>query len=93
MLFYRQFLKNYKVLLLLPSSVDLITAPDGLKFEQHILVAEVTSLPSQDKEYYRLDLAGIYQARNLVPCWRPFMCWSEGDGSWNMRKYIRRYST
>ncbi len=36
------------------------------KFEKHELVAEVTSLPSRDKEYYHLDLAGIYQAKNLV---------------------------
>lgn len=36
------------------------------KFEQHTLVAEVTALPSNDKEYYQLDLAGIYQTKNLV---------------------------
>jgi dihydrofolate synthase/folylpolyglutamate synthase len=36
------------------------------KFEGHALVAEVTSHISTDKEYYRLDLAGIYQIRNLV---------------------------
>jgi dihydrofolate synthase / folylpolyglutamate synthase len=35
-------------------------------YERHFLVAEVTSLPSNDKEYYRLDLAGIYQIKNLV---------------------------
>jgi dihydrofolate synthase/folylpolyglutamate synthase len=36
------------------------------RFEKHELVAEVTSLPSRDKDYYHLDLAGIYQAKNLV---------------------------
>ncbi len=36
------------------------------KFEGHALVAEVTSPLSTDKEYYRLDLAGIYQAKNLL---------------------------
>jgi dihydrofolate synthase/folylpolyglutamate synthase len=35
-------------------------------FEQHYLIAEVTTLPARDKEYYKLDLAGIYQAKNLV---------------------------
>jgi dihydrofolate synthase / folylpolyglutamate synthase len=36
------------------------------RFEKHELVAEVTSLPARDKEYYHLDLAGIYQTKNLV---------------------------
>jgi dihydrofolate synthase / folylpolyglutamate synthase len=35
-------------------------------YDHHLLVAEVTTLPSNDKEYYHLDLAGIYQTRNLV---------------------------
>jgi dihydrofolate synthase/folylpolyglutamate synthase len=35
-------------------------------FEKHFLVAEVTSLISIDKEVYHLDLAGIYQTKNLV---------------------------
>jgi dihydrofolate synthase/folylpolyglutamate synthase len=36
------------------------------KFEQHSLIAEVTSLPGRDKEYYTLDLPGLYQTKNLV---------------------------
>jgi dihydrofolate synthase / folylpolyglutamate synthase len=35
-------------------------------YDHHLLVAEVTTLPSNDKDYYHLDLAGIYQTRNLV---------------------------
>jgi dihydrofolate synthase/folylpolyglutamate synthase len=35
-------------------------------FERHALVAEVTSRNSIDKEYYHLDLPGIYQTHNLV---------------------------
>ena len=35
-------------------------------YDRHILVAEVTTLPSNDKDYYRLDLGGIYQIKNLV---------------------------
>jgi len=36
------------------------------KFENHKLVAEVTSPHSNDKQYYYLDLTGIYQTRNLL---------------------------
>jgi dihydrofolate synthase/folylpolyglutamate synthase len=36
------------------------------KYDHHLLVAEVTTLPSNDKDYYELDLAGIYQIKNLV---------------------------
>ncbi len=36
------------------------------KFEKQELVAEVTSVASNDKQYYRLDLTGIYQVKNLV---------------------------
>jgi len=37
------------------------------KYEHHHLIAEVATSPlSADKEYYELDLAGIYQAHNLV---------------------------
>lgn len=36
------------------------------KFEKHELVAEVTSVNSNDKQYYRLDLTGIYQIKNLI---------------------------
>jgi dihydrofolate synthase / folylpolyglutamate synthase len=36
------------------------------KFENHKLVAEVTSTHSNDKQYYHLDLTGIYQTRNLL---------------------------
>jgi dihydrofolate synthase / folylpolyglutamate synthase len=36
------------------------------KFEPHSLIAEVTSLPARDKEYYKLDLPGLYQAKNLL---------------------------
>jgi len=36
------------------------------KFEHHQLVAEVTTPPGNDKEYYSLDLPGIYQAKNLL---------------------------
>ena len=35
-------------------------------YEQHLLVAEVTTPPGNEKEYYHLDLAGIYQAKNLL---------------------------
>lgn len=36
-------------------------------YERHILVAEVAASPvADDKEYYRLDLSGIYQTRNLL---------------------------
>lgn len=35
-------------------------------YDHHQLVAEVTTLPSNDKDYYHLDLPGIYQTRNLV---------------------------
>jgi dihydrofolate synthase/folylpolyglutamate synthase len=37
------------------------------KYERHHLVAEVAATPvADDKEYYTLDLAGIYQGKNLV---------------------------
>jgi dihydrofolate synthase/folylpolyglutamate synthase len=36
------------------------------KFEKHELVAEVTSAYSNDKQYYHLDLSGIYQTKNLI---------------------------
>jgi dihydrofolate synthase / folylpolyglutamate synthase len=36
------------------------------KFEGHALVAEVTSLPSGDKDFFQLDLTGIYQLKNLL---------------------------
>ena len=37
------------------------------KYQRHHLVVEVATTPvADDKEYYTLDLAGIYQARNLV---------------------------
>ncbi|HZE84757.1 MAG TPA: folylpolyglutamate synthase/dihydrofolate synthase family protein [Puia sp.] len=36
------------------------------KFERHALVAEVTTPPLNDKDYYELDLPGIYQAKNLL---------------------------
>ncbi|MDR3712484.1 MAG: bifunctional folylpolyglutamate synthase/dihydrofolate synthase [Puia sp.] len=36
------------------------------RFEHRHLVAEVTTADSIDKEYYELDLPGIYQTKNLV---------------------------
>jgi dihydrofolate synthase/folylpolyglutamate synthase len=36
------------------------------KFEKNELVAEVTSSKDQEKEFYRLDLTGIYQLKNLL---------------------------
>jgi dihydrofolate synthase/folylpolyglutamate synthase len=37
------------------------------KYQRHHLVAEVATTPvAADKEYYTLDLAGIYQTKNLV---------------------------
>ncbi|HEY4062204.1 MAG TPA: folylpolyglutamate synthase/dihydrofolate synthase family protein [Puia sp.] len=37
------------------------------KYQRHNLVAEVATTPvANDKEYYTLDLGGIYQTRNLV---------------------------
>jgi dihydrofolate synthase/folylpolyglutamate synthase len=37
------------------------------KYQRHILVAEVVTSPvADDKEYYTLDLTGIYQTRNLI---------------------------
>ena len=36
------------------------------KMEKHELVAEVTTSHNNEKEYYHLDLTGIYQLRNLV---------------------------
>ncbi|HVS97585.1 MAG TPA: Mur ligase family protein, partial [Puia sp.] len=37
------------------------------RYQRHTLVAEVSRSPVADeKQYYTLDLAGIYQARNLV---------------------------
>ncbi len=36
------------------------------KSSPHSLLAEVTSTHNNEKEYYTLDLTGIYQARNLV---------------------------
>lgn len=37
------------------------------RYEHHHLVAEIATSPvADDKEYYTLDLAGIYQTRNLV---------------------------
>ena len=36
-------------------------------YEKHMLVTEVSTSPlADDKEYYRLDLAGIYQTKNLL---------------------------
>lgn len=37
------------------------------KYQRHTLVVEVATSPvADDKEYYTLDLAGIYQTRNLI---------------------------
>ena len=36
------------------------------KFEQHMLIAEVTKTHSDEKTFYHLDLPGIYQTKNLV---------------------------
>lgn len=36
------------------------------KFEQHELIAEVSKSHSDDKDYYHLDLTGIYQTKNLL---------------------------
>ncbi|HEX4373782.1 MAG TPA: Mur ligase family protein, partial [Puia sp.] len=36
------------------------------KFDKKELVAEVTSVHNNEKNYYHLDLAGIYQIKNLV---------------------------
>jgi len=36
------------------------------KFEHHQLIAEVTTPAAVDKEYYQLDLPGIYQTKNLL---------------------------
>ncbi|HMH21571.1 MAG TPA: folylpolyglutamate synthase/dihydrofolate synthase family protein [Puia sp.] len=36
------------------------------KSEQHALVAEVTTPPLNEKDYYQLDLPGIYQIKNLL---------------------------
>ncbi|GGA96805.1 bifunctional folylpolyglutamate synthase/dihydrofolate synthase [Puia dinghuensis] len=37
------------------------------KYQRHTLVAEVATSPiADDKDYYTLDLAGIYQLKNLV---------------------------
>lgn len=36
------------------------------KYEQHQLVAEVSSPHSNEKEFYHLDLTGMYQTKNLV---------------------------
>jgi dihydrofolate synthase/folylpolyglutamate synthase len=45
---------------------DRIRFTGDWKFGRHTLVAEVTSVHSNDKEYYELDLPGIYQTKNLV---------------------------
>ncbi len=36
------------------------------KFDKHELVAEVTSIHNNEKSYFRLDLNGIYQMKNLI---------------------------
>jgi dihydrofolate synthase/folylpolyglutamate synthase len=36
------------------------------RFEKHGLTAEVTSAHSNDKQYYHLDLPGLYQTKNLI---------------------------
>jgi len=37
------------------------------KYQRHTLVVETTTSPvADDKEYYTLDLTGIYQAKNLI---------------------------
>lgn len=36
------------------------------RFEQHMLVAEVTKTHTDEKNFYHLDLPGIYQTKNLV---------------------------
>jgi dihydrofolate synthase / folylpolyglutamate synthase len=36
------------------------------RFEKHELVAEVSRLNSDEKNYYHLDLGGLYQGKNLV---------------------------
>lgn len=38
----------------------------GWTHEKHRLIAEVTKLHTDDKQYYPLDLTGIYQTKNLV---------------------------
>jgi dihydrofolate synthase / folylpolyglutamate synthase len=36
------------------------------KFQRHQLIAEVTTTHSNDKQYYHLDLMGLYQIKNLI---------------------------
>jgi dihydrofolate synthase/folylpolyglutamate synthase len=36
------------------------------RFEKHQLIAEVTQSHSNAKQYYRLDLIGLYQTKNLI---------------------------
>jgi dihydrofolate synthase / folylpolyglutamate synthase len=36
------------------------------KFDRHELVAELTSIHNNDKQYFHLDLTGIYQVKNFV---------------------------
>ena len=36
------------------------------KMDKHELIAEVTSTHTNDKQYYHLDLTGIYQTKNLI---------------------------
>lgn len=38
----------------------------GFNFEAHELVAEITTLHTDIKNFYRLDLTGIYQTKNLL---------------------------
>lgn len=38
----------------------------GWRFERHKLIAEVSHSHTDEKEFYQLDLAGIYQTKNLI---------------------------
>lgn len=38
----------------------------GWTYDKHQLVAEVTKLHTDDKQYFHLDLPGLYQTKNLI---------------------------
>ncbi|MFI5154686.1 MAG: bifunctional folylpolyglutamate synthase/dihydrofolate synthase [Chitinophagales bacterium] len=51
---------------------DQVRRLTGWKFERRELLAEITTLHTDIKQVYRLDLAAIYQAKNLITALEAF---------------------
>jgi dihydrofolate synthase / folylpolyglutamate synthase len=62
----------------------------GWRFDKHELVAEVTTIAHNDKQYIQLDLTGIYQLKNLITVLEAI--WQMQQQGWHLPDPIVRKS-